>query len=475
MRHRGLLFEEVEAFQGCALGANRLPIIDSIAGQQPAANENGTVYAVLNGEIFNWQDLSIALRSRGHRLRSSCDTETLVHLWEDYGTDIAAHLDGMFAFVVYDLVRHTVCAARDHVGIKPLYFMRKDGAWLFGSEIKAFAGEDMTKLQELPPGHFFLNGSVGRYHYPAQHMPCDFRTACGEVRERLGAAVEKTCRTKLPLAVFFSGGVDSSLVLRLAAESHNDVTAITVGFEDSPDLSIARRFCDEVAIPHIVFIIDDAMVAQHMHTILYHLESFNPNLVRGGIFTFFAAQAARAAGFRVALSGEGSDEIFAGYADFSRLSGHDIRALCKGLFEDLHRTQLLRLDRCTMAHAVETRVPFMDPDVTSYAMSVPPEYKVNRSCGRTTCKHVLREAFRGFLPDYIVDRPKVPMDEGAVIGGRSALDAKLSCIAQNLWESIDGELLAPNGGYEGAYYEQFFIGQGFDNPLSRRRATVRGF
>ena len=172
IEHRGSRTHESLIFDACALGANRLAIIDIESGHQPMTNENKNIYAVHNGEIFNYQKLKKELIIKGHRFKTDCDTEVLVHLWEEYKTEMITKIDSeMFAFIIYDRQEGNFFIARDPLGVKPLYYAHdQEGRFFIASEIKQLAQfETIQEIYEFPPGHFYYNGEFTRYFsYPKE-------------------------------------------------------------------------------------------------------------------------------------------------------------------------------------------------------------------------------------------------------------------------------------------------------------------
>ncbi|VVB98021.1 Amidophosphoribosyltransferase [uncultured archaeon] len=430
--HRGNSLYEMKDAAGCALGANRLEITGRNEGKQPKANEDGTIFAVFNGEIFNYKKLNAELRAAGHEIGSDCDTETLVHLYEQYGQKMVDRIDSeMFAFVIYDSKKGEVFAARDRWGVKPLYYA-KDGAGTvyFGSEIKELAALPQVESVKLfPPGHYFAQGKLVRYYKHARKA-CRMgeRAAAARLRHLLDAAVKKRVDTDLPIGVFLSGGLDSTAIVATAAKFHKDVTAIIVGNKDSEDAEFAKRYCRDYGIKHVVLSPpSEDEIFKEIKKIVYMAESFEPNVVRQSAISYFIARAAKDAGLRIVLCGEGADELFLGYPEFKQLGGAKISERQNSFLKSLHRTQFQRVDRTSMGSAlemesegrrnkgttVEVRVPFFDDAMVGFATSLPPSMMIRDGVE----KYLLREAMRDRLPEYIRTRKKVVLSEGAGFGG----------------------------------------------------------
>lgn len=219
-------------------------------------------------------------------------------------------------------------------------------------------------------------------------------------------AVRKQAATDLPIAVIFSGGLDSTIILHLATKYHKDVTAFSIGADNSADLAFARRFCAERGIPHVVTDFHNGQIRRNIRNTIFNGEFFEPVDISDMLTMAAVYAAVRSNGFKVALSGDGSDEIFAGYDLFK--TAKDPYDLSTYRLNNLYRTDLQRTDRSSMANSIECRVPFLDGAVIELAMSLPFDIKVRNGVE----KYVLREAFQSEIPAYMIDRPKIRMPEG---------------------------------------------------------------
>jgi asparagine synthase (glutamine-hydrolysing) len=404
------------------LGHARLAVMDPQGGHQPMEGDRAPAAIVGNGEIYNYPELREDLELH-HRFSSGSDTEVALHLYEDLGPSMARRLDGMFALAIAD--GDGLFLARDPLGIKPLYVGRRNAALVFASEIKALAGA-ADQVQRFPPGTCFHSSTGFRPFYDVpDRQPRDFTldTALRLVRETLLRAVEKRLMSDVPVGVFLSGGLDSSVVAALMRERVDELHTFSVGLEGSPDLQAARRVAEHLDARHheSVFTVED--IERHLPEIVFHLESFDQHLVRSAVPCFFCARLA-ADHVKVVLTGEGADELFAGYSylrgirEEARL--HDeLRRLVTGL----HGLNLQRVDRLTMAHSLEARVPFLDIAMVQLAQVIPPRFKLyDDGSGRRVEKWILRRAFEDLLPGDIVWRAKEQFDEGT---GTSAVIAAL--------------------------------------------------
>jgi asparagine synthase (glutamine-hydrolysing) len=362
MVHRGPDDEghRTDPGSGVSLGARRLSVIDVEGGHQPLSNEDGSVWAALNGEIYNHPRLQRLLRERGHTLRTGVDTEVIVHLYEEYGEDLVHALEGMFAFALWDAGRRKLVVARDRFGEKPLFYAPVAGGEgvAFASELTALAaGADLgaeldpvavheyfvfgyvpgprsilAGVRELPPGHMLTwepGGELAerRYWSPpaaavesAEPLP----DLVGELERLLSASVRSRLIADVPLGVFLSGGVDSTLIAALAARESTGapVKTFTVGYDvgDVDESEAARRTAQEIGSEHHELVLAVDEIAARVPGVLRALDQPQADQ------SFPAFQAI--AGFAresvtVAVGGEGADELFGGYPRYRWLARAD--------------------------------------------------------------------------------------------------------------------------------------------------------
>jgi asparagine synthase (glutamine-hydrolysing) len=343
--HRGPDDEGVYVNGPVGLGMRRLSIIDLVSGQQPIHNEDETVWVVFNGEIYNFPQLRTELQATGHRFYTNSDTEVIVHLYEDLGADCVRRLRGMFAFAVYDQKRRRLLLARDRLGIKPLHYSFSQNRLLFGSEIKAllavapelaeisresllhffyygYIPDPFTafrNIHKLPPGHLLelTDGKLSVREYwelPAfgVHEPTSEEECLEELEERLAEAVRIRLISDVPLGALLSGGVDSSTVVALMARSSSrPVKTFSIGFRkaDFDETKYARVVAERFGTEHHHLIIDPNF-AETLEELTYHLEE--PFADSSMLPTYYVCRMARQH-VTVALSGDGGDELFAGY------------------------------------------------------------------------------------------------------------------------------------------------------------------
>lgn len=457
IRHRGDLecFGERWAGAGIALGTNRLAIVDREHARQPQSDDDGTIRVAYNGELYGFLDLRRELEKLGHRFRNESDTEVIVHAYLEWGPAMLDRLNGMFAFVLYDKRRNVFMAARDHVGIKPLYYQESGGVYRFASEQKCllrYPGE----IHTLPPGTYLRDGRLTRYHrFDEEPRSISEADAVRRYRELFDGAVRGQVDTDLPVAVTFSGGIDSAAVLCAARQYHPNVTAITIGFDGSADLEVATRYCRELGIPQVISHLDRSALIDIIPEIVYGAEFFEAIDVMDTCVGYFAFKVANEHGFKLALCGEGSDEVMAGYDLFK--THPDPIDLVRYRVHNLHRTDLQRVDRSSMMNSVETRVPFMDRHLLEFSYNLPIHLKLRNGVE----KWLLREAFRDRLPAYIANRPKVRMPDGTgmknTLAEYASQPADLNGVAEDL--GIDTP--------QGEFFLKMYLEAGFPVPKER--------
>ena len=502
------------------LAMRRLSIIDIKTGHQPVHNEDRTVWVVLNGEIYNFHELRRKLEQRGHVFSTATDTETIVHLYEEYGPRCVEKLRGMFAFAIWDDHRKILLLARDRLGIKPLYYAVVDGRLFFASELKAIlqvpeverslnwravshlfsclttppAESIIEGVRKLEPGQILI-ASPGKSpqtecYWEVRFEPDYNRSEedfAEELRQRLEESVALHLVSDVPLGAFLSGGIDSSaIVATMARLASGPVKTFSIGFPDRDfnelDYArlVAKRFGTDhhelILVPDVVDILED---------LAWYLDE--PFGDPSAIPTFMVSKLA-ADHVTVVLSGDGGDELFAGYDKYlveererrfrfvptriRRLLGLLSRVMPEGMrgpnllrhfslpeveryldavtlfrledkqklftkeaFERLSHYEPFRLeaqelkhgdghwltklqsldlqrylpldiltkvDRMSMAHSIETRVPLLDHELVEFAATIPPELRLRN--GRT--KYIFKRTMRGILPDEVIDRPK---------------------------------------------------------------------
>jgi len=519
MVHRGPNDAGYYVRDGVALGMRRLSIIDLATGHQPVHNEDQSVWVVFNGEIYNFQSLRVSLERQGHRFYTGTDTEVIVHLYEQYGERCVDKMRGMFAFAVWDERHKTLLLARDRLGIKPLFYTVADGRFAFGSELKVLlqlpeierrlnwgsvnhlfsalctpSTESIVEgVHKLKPGHV-LTASARDGVRVREYWDVDFEPDYGKPEqyfvERLRDLLEESVRLRLiadvPLGAFLSGGIDSSsVVATMARIGSGQVKTFSIGFAEQEynELDYARQVARKFETDHHELVIEPNVLDVIDDLAWYLDEPFGDS---SAIPTYMVSKLA-SEHVTVVLSGDGGDELFAGYdrylverrersmsrvpAPVRQAAGFIGRSMPEGmkgrnflrhlaldgadryldanmLFREFEKVSLFepdvynelrhrdganwrsffhngrmhwlsslqyldiknylpndiltKVDRMSMAHSIEARVPLLDHKLVEFAATIPPELKLK---GVTT-KYIFKKAMEGILPNEILYRSK---------------------------------------------------------------------
>ena len=407
LAHRGPDGQGIKNLPRGTLGHTRLAILDVEGGHQPMGF--GETWITFNGEIYNYRQLA-----REHLvnvpLKTHSDTEVLVYLYRKFGPHFVELLDGMFAFAI--MQGDELFMARDPLGIKPLYCGERNGIFYFASEIKALA-QVTDEIHEFPAGHWYHSQSGWHAFYevnPVIDETVNEAQAIQSIRTVLKEAVQKRLLADVPVGISLSGGLDSSIVALLANAGTDHLHSFAVGMEGSEDLQAARKMAGILGTRHHERVYTEQEMLEALPKVIYYLESFDPALVRSAIPNYFLAEMASQY-VKVILTGEGADEIYAGY-DYLR-AYDDPEMLQKemiGITAALHNTNLQRADRIPMAFGLEARVPFLDLKSVALGLGLPAKWKIHRE---KPAKFLLRRAFSEDLPGEIVNRPKLKFSKGA--------------------------------------------------------------
>ena len=405
------------------LGFHRLAIMGlTPSGMQPF-ELNGS-FVVCNGEIYGFEKIRAELAKKGYNFNSDSDCEILLPLYREYGTEMFAMLDAEFACIICDGDTGEYIAARDPIGIRPLYYgYDADGTIIFASEAKNLVGL-AEKIRPFPPGHYYKGGKFFRYcDITAVDTVCmdDLGTVCAAIREKLTAGVRKRLVSDAKVGFLLSGGLDSSLVCAIAArESDEPIETFAIGMEkDAIDLKYARQVAEHIGSHHTEVYMTPEEVLSSLEDVIHLLGTYDITTIRASMGMYLVCRAIHErTDIRVILTGEISDELFGyKYTDFAPSAGAFQQEAVKRVRE-LHMYDVLRADRCISVNSLEARVPFGDLDFVKYVMSVDPEKKVNRY-GKG--KYLLRHAFEGLgiLPDSILWREKAAFSDAV---GHSMVD-----------------------------------------------------
>lgn len=403
-------------------GFQRLSIMGlTPEGMQPF-ELNGN-YVVCNGEIYGFEKIKSELIEKGYSFKSGSDCEVLMPMYSEYGTDMFAMLDAEYACIIYDSQSHKFIAARDPIGIRPLYYgYDKTGDIIFASEAKNLT-KIVSEIKPFPPGHYYKDGKFICYNdiTKVETVISDsLETVCSNIHDKLVAGVEKRLAADANVGFLLSGGLDSSLVCAIAArKSDKPIRTFAIGMNtDAIDLKYAKQVADYIKSDHSEIIITKNDVINALEEVIYSLGTYDITTIRASIGMYLLCKAIHEqTDIRVLLTGEISDELFGyKYTDFAP-SAEEFQKESVKRISELHMYDVLRADRCISVNSLEARVPFGDLNFVKYVMSIDPEMKMNKY---NKGKYLLRHAFEGnYLPHEILYREKAAFSDAV---GHSMVD-----------------------------------------------------
>ncbi len=422
MLHRGDVTDPlVRVGNNIAMCTRRLRIVDAAHGVQPQASFDERFLISFNGEIYNHDVLRRELAALGVPFRTECDTEVVANVLRMWGQAGIQRLAGMYAFVAVDTATGEFLAARDPFGVKPLYLIRSPKGFLFCSEIRplleATEGDDILLL---PPGFLLTRNFCGR-HYSLPSAKASSAASPQELDRILSEAVRVRVPSDLPVAALFSGGIDSTLIMHYARRFCPTMPGYIAMGQNAPDYVYAKRYAEETGLDlrEVTVGAPCAATLSLIETVVDAVETFEPSVVRPSLHTYLLSQRIHQDGFRVALCGEGADELFAGYSPLenafmqSNDAGRYVQKQCLGM---MHRANLQRVDRCSMQFQLEIREPFLDQTVVGYASELDKSALLKRAGDAPVGKAPLRalyDLYPSELPACIRDRQKMLFHEGA--------------------------------------------------------------
>ncbi|KAL4878575.1 hypothetical protein BJY04DRAFT_111196 [Aspergillus karnatakaensis] len=459
VRHRGPDWSGNFIAEKTVLCHERLCIVGVDSGAQPLVNDDESLALAVNGEIYNHRILRKSLDVK-YNYKTHSDCEVIIPLYMKYGLDAPKHLDGMFAWVLFDKEQDRVVAARDPIGVCSFYIgwsSQQPGAVYFASELKSLHPV-CDKVQAFPPGHIFdsTTGEFTRYFQPGwwdpanvPSTPIDYKV----IRESLTRSVRKRLMAEVPYGVLLSGGLDSSLVASIAqretlrmAKAHpagitdrgeselvgiddeNELSTVnsfqqlqsfSIGLPGAPDTEAALEVAKFLGTKHhaLTFTIEDGLNA--LSDVIYHLETYDVTTIRASTPMYLLSRKIKAAGVKMVLSGEGSDEIFGGYLYFHAAPNREeFHRETVRRVKNLHLADCLRANKSTSAWGLEARVPFLDKGFIESSMAVDPQEKMITK--DRIEKYILRKAFdttdepdvEPYLPEKILWRQKEQFSDG---------------------------------------------------------------
>lgn len=475
IRHRGPDWSGNYIANSTILCHERLAIVGLDSGAQPIVSKDGRYSLAVNGEIYNHIQLRLEFLEYPYKSHSDC--EPIIPLVQKYDVDAPKHLDGMFAWVLYDKQEDRILAARDPIGITTLYMgkLKNSETRYFASELKCLTDE-CDEIQAFPPGHVYDSKTdlLTRYFNPlwwdSSKIPekhVDYK----QVRELLEMAVRKRLMAEVPYGVLLSGGLDSSLIASIAAREtekaadalgHNGVDAnkeltgvdasgalhstafqrlhsFAIGLPGAPDLAAAEKVAHFIGTIHHShnFTLEEGLDA--LNDVIYHLETYDVTTIRALTPMYLLSRKIKAQGVKMVLSGEGSDEVFGGYLYFANApSASEFHEECVKRVKNLHYADCLRANKSTMAWGLEARVPFLDKEFLDVCMNINPEDKLIKPAEGKIEKYILRKAFdtsdepetKPYLPHEILWRQKEQFSDGVgyswIDGLKDAAEAAVS-------------------------------------------------
>ena len=405
------------------MGFGRLAIMGlTPEGMQPFYR--GADCVVCNGELYGFRFEKEILKRRGYKFQSDCDCEILLPLYYEYGLDMFRHLDAEFALILYDSRKDRLIAARDPIGIRPLFYgySKSSHQIAFASEMQNLIGW-CDDIRPFPIGSYYCDGRFVRYEdiadVPAP-MEDDMETTLTNIREKLIAGVEKRLDADAPVGFLLSGGLDSSLVCSIAAKKlGKPIRTFAIGMsEDAIDLKYAKQVADYLHADHTEVIINKQIVLEALEKVIAMLGTWDITTIRASVGMYLVCKYIHEhTDIRVLLTGEISDELFGyKYTDFAP-SAAAFQTESQKRIRELYMYDVLRADRSISVNSLEARVPFGDLDFVKYVMAIDPEKKLN-TYGMG--KYLLRKAFEGdWLPESILWREKAAFSDAV---GHSMVD-----------------------------------------------------
>ena len=429
IRHRGPDWNGIYCGENAILAHERLAIVDPTSGKQPIFSKDERYVLAANGEIYNHQDIRKQYEGK-YEFQTGSDSEVILPLYQEKGDAFLDDLNGIFGFAVYDSKENTFLAARDHMGIIPLYMgWDANGTFYVASELKALEGV-CTKIEIFPPGHYYSSktGELTKWYsrdWSDYDNVKDNETSIADLKQALEDAVHRQLMSDVPYGVLLSGGLDSSVTSAIAKMYANkriesgdkdkawwpQLHSFAVGLEGSPDLLAARKVADFIDTVHheITFTIQEGLDA--IKDVIYHLETYDVTTVRASTPMYLMSRVIKSMGVKMVLSGEGSDELLGGYLYFHKAPNakefHEetVRKLGK-----LYQYDCLRANKSLAAWGIEGRVPFLDKEFIDVAMRLNPQDKMITS--ERMEKWVLRKAFEDMLPEEVAWRQKEQFSDG---------------------------------------------------------------
>ncbi|GAA0742693.1 asparagine synthase B [Clostridium oceanicum] len=439
---RGPDMTEILTLPSGILGFQRLSIMDlSFSGMQPFTRNIDA--SICNGEIYGFREVKKELIEKGHKFISDSDCEILLPMYYEYGLDMFSKLDAEFATVIYDGKKDRFIAARDPIGIRPLFYgYSTSGKIIFASEAKNLVGLT-DKIMPFPPGHYYADGEFTCYcditKVEGDYLKDDLEVICSNIHDKLVAGVEKRMDADAPVGFLLSGGLDSSLVCSIAQKlhPHKPIKTFAIGMtEDAIDLKYAKEVADYINSDHTTLYMTKEEVLKSLDEVIKLLGTYDITTIRASMGMYLICKKIHeTSDVKVLLTGEISDELFGyKYTDFAP-NAEEFQKESQKRVRELFMYDVLRADRAISTNSLEARVPFGDLDFVKYVMSIDPQRKLNKY---KMGKYLLRHSFEeDYLPHSILYRQKAAFSDAV---GHSMVDY-LKEYAENLYTDEDFEKL----------------------------------
>lgn len=464
IKHRGPDDEAKFIDKDISLGMCRLSIIDLKKGLYPIHNEDNSLFLIFNGEIYNFKEMRLELEKKGHKFYTNCDSEVIIHAYEEWGKNLLQKLNGMFAFAIWDSNKKELFLVRDRLGIKPLYYFHSKNCFIFASEIKAILkykefekslnndalnyllsyriipNEEclLKNIKKLLPGEYITlkDNQIKKEKYWDLYYTEEIineNIAQKRLFDLFEDSIKKRLVADVPVGIFLSGGIDSSSVVAIAKKFNPDIRTFTAGFNDPRDeFKYARKTARYFNTNHEDIIIEYDDMTKNFNKIIEHMDE---PILDPAIFPVFFVSKLANKKIKVALLGEGADELFAGYTKYNLLKNNckkylkadrvfikekvldkninylaqqytkknDLnKALEFDLKQVLPNFQLMKVDKMTMANSLEARVPFLDHRIVEFSARLPTNLKLKNNTG----KYILRKAMKIKIPKEIRETNK---------------------------------------------------------------------
>lgn len=396
------------------LGFKRLAIMGlNEFGMQPFSYDDKVL--VCNGEIYGFRDIKIELLKKGYSFKSDSDCEILLPLFKEFGFEMFSKLDAEFALIIYDKKEDKIIAARDPLGIRPLYYgkSKSNGTYIFASEPKILV-DLVEDIFPFPPGYYFDGEKFIQYSFitDVESKHTRMRDVEKNIHSLLVEGVRKRLDSDAPIGFLLSGGLDSSLVCSIATKIlKKPIETFAIGMEkDAIDLKYAKEVADYLKTNHHEVIITRDDVISSLEEVIYNLATYDITTIRASVGMYLLCKYIHEnTDIKVLLTGEISDELFGyKYTDFAP-NPEEFQKESKKRIDEIHMYDVLRADRCISSNSLEARVPFGDLAFVKYVMEIDPKIKMNRY---NKGKYLLRKAFEGdYLPKDILYREKAAFSD----------------------------------------------------------------